>query len=135
MLDVFKQYAINLEAEVEGVWRTLHGAEFLIARAGNREFNKALAESYRKHQKALEADDEKADQLAAQIINEAIAEHIVKDWKNVGLKGKELPYSKDNVVKLLSMPELRDFREALLSLSEDVEAYRLQEEEAQTKNS
>lgn len=135
MLDVFKKYAVNLDAEVDGVWRHLHGADFLIARSGNKNFNKALTEAYEKNREALEAGGDKADELAEQVMLGVMADTVILDWKNVGLKGKELPYSRENVIKLLSMPELRDFRIEIMNLAEDAEAYRLKEEAEQTKNS
>lgn len=135
MLDVFDKFAVDLNAEINGTWKEFHGARILIARSGNKNFNKAIAEAYDKHEEQISKKDEAADKLAEKLLLETIADTLVLDWEGVGYKGEEVKYSKANVIKLLGKPEMRDFRNALLALSEDAEIFRLKKEEEQTKNS
>lgn len=135
MLDIFKQYAVSLDAEVNGVWRELHGAEFLIARSDNKRFLSRISEEYTKHQEKIDAGGEEAEKLSEKIMAEVMAETVVLDWKGVAYKGKPFPYSKANVVKIFTQPEMRDFHDVLINLAADAEAYRLKEEAEQTKNS
>lgn len=134
MLDVFSKFALNLDAEVNGVWKNFHGAEVLVARSGTQEYLDAMAEAYAKHEEKLSKDDDAADKLAKDIMLEIFANHLILDWKGFAFKGKELPYSKANVKMLLGLPEMRDFRQELLALCDDVENFRLEKEAAQTKN-
>lgn len=134
MLDVFKTFAVDLNAEVDGVWRDFHGAKFLIARARNDRYNKAITERYAEHREVLEQDTAKAEEISARLMAEVIADTIILDWKNVGFKGKKLPYSRENVIKLFTAPELRDFCDALLELSQETSAYLLKQEKEQEKN-
>lgn len=134
MLDVFQKFAVNLDAEVKGVWRTFHGAEFLIARSGNKAFTTALAEAYEKNEEKLKAGGKEADELADKLMCGIFADTLVLGWKKVGFKGEELAYSRANVIKLLHPPEMRDFRAGLLELSDDAEQYRLNTEAEQVKN-
>ncbi len=135
MLDVFQKFAVNLDAEVNGVWRTLHGADFLIARSGNKNFSTAMTETYDQNEKKLKEGGKAADELADKLMCGVIADTLVLGWKNVGFKGEVLAYSRANVIKLLSPPEMRDFRAALLNLADDAEQYRLHQEAEQEKNS
>lgn len=135
MLDVFDKFAVNLDAELNGTWKTFMGAQFLIARSGNKNFNKALTDGYTTHAEVLDKKDEAADKVAEKILNEAIANTLILDWKGVAYQGKEVKYTRQNAIELLSKPELRDFRLALLSMADDVENFLLKHEEEQTKNS
>lgn len=135
MLDVFAKFAMNVDGEVNGVWKEFHGAHFLIARSGNKNYGKALMHAYAQHEDALAKKDEASEKLADEIMAEVFATTLILDWKDVSYKGKALPYSTKNVKMLLSDPKLHEFRSQLLSLADDVENFRLKVEEEQTKNS
>lgn len=85
----------------EGVWKTIMGGRFLIARAGNAEYEQALEDSgYRK----IEDPAEKQ-----QALYRAIGTGILKSWDQdpksetrvADRKGEAIPYSADNVVRVL----------------------------------
>lgn len=134
MLDVFAKFAVDLDAEVNGVWKDFHGAEVLIARSGTKDYQDAIAAAYTKNEEKLSKKDDAADKLAQDLMLEVFADTLVLDWKGISFKGKDLPYSKANVKMLLGLPEMRDFRFELLSLSDDAENFRLKQEEEQAKN-
>lgn len=134
MLDVFSRFAVDLKAETEGVWKDFYGAKVLIARTGNEKFNKKLNEVFEKHREDLSKKDEAADKLADRLMVEVFADTLILDWEGIAYQGKEVKYSRQAVIDLLSPPEMRDFRYELLSLADDAENFRLQLEEEQTKN-
>lgn len=135
MLDIFKEYAVDLKAETKGVWRQLGTADFLIARSDNEEYLKHVTESWDANREKIEKGGKAADKLSTKLMAEIIADTILLDWKNVGFEGVEMPYSRDNVVKLFTDPSLRDFHNAILRLASEAAAYRVKEEEKETKNS
>jgi hypothetical protein len=132
MLDIFAAYAMDENAEINGVWQPLGDAEFLIARANNRNFARALAARVEKEQEKLDRQDEAADKLSDEIWASVYAETVLLDWRGVTYKGKPLPYSKANACKVLAH---RDFRREITKLAESLDAYRAKVEETQIKNS
>jgi hypothetical protein len=131
MLDIFEAYATDETAEVNGTWQQLNGADFLVARAGNRNYAKKLTDLVERNQKALDRKDEAADKLSDQIMIDVLAETILLGWKNVSFKGKELPYSVANAKTLLAV---KDFRREVLKMADDVAQFRAKLEEEQAKN-
>lgn len=131
MLDIFAAYATDESLENNGTWMELGGAEFLIARSGNRKYARSLTKDVNRHQKTLDLKNDAADDLSVLIMIDTMAETVLLDWKNVGYKGKKLPYSKDNAKMLLAV---KDFRVQIMKLADDVDAYRVKVEEEQAKN-
>ena len=134
MLDIFKTYATDLRAETDGVWRDMGSASFLIARADNSNYVKAIAETWEKHREQVEAGGEEAEELSARLLAEVTADTILLDWKNVSFKGKKYPYNRENAIALFMEPSLKDFQNKIMTMARDVEYYKLKEEEEQVKN-
>lgn len=131
-MDVFQQYATDEKKEVEGVWVELNdkGAKVLVARAGNKKYARMFSREYERHQRALEAKNDAADDLSDKVTIEIMAETILLDWQGLTFKGELLPYSKENARKLLSV---KDFRVHITKLSNDFDSYRVAQEEAAVK--
>lgn len=130
-MDIFRKYATDERAEVEGTWQTLGDSEFLIARANNRNYMRCIAVSAEKYRDQLLTGDDASDQLSTALLVDALAETVLLDWKNVTYQDKPLKYSKENAKKVLAH---RDFRDEITALSERIDAYRAKFEEKQTKN-
>lgn len=64
-----------------------------------------------------------------------IAETILKDWKNVRLKGIEQPYSKELALKFLTNPAYPDFRDACIWAAKKVAKANAEAEEGALGNS
>lgn len=109
----------------EGAWVDyLRGSRLCIARANNKE-----AENYRlrkaiEHADIFNAGGEEAEELAFEIETETIAHFILKDWEGMMRGGKELEYSSQLGVDLLSDPRFSDFREDVLRIARNREHYR-----------
>jgi hypothetical protein len=131
-MDVFEQYATDETKEVEGVWCELgDGASVLVARAGNRRYSRLLGREIERNQRALDAKGDASDELSDKIVIDVMAQTILLDWKNLTFKREPLAYSTDNARKLLSV---KDFRQHVSKLSNDFDAYRVAQENAQGKN-
>lgn len=105
-----------------------------IHRAGgdNKKFSKVLAAKMKPYRRQLQngtMDDEVAERLMAEVYAEA----VIIGWEGVkDEKGKTLPYSKENVVKLLTdLPELfKDIQDQASTIAN----FRKEEIEAEAKN-
>lgn len=137
MLDLFKEFATNLDAEVNGKWVKYGSVEFLIARSYNKNFTKKFRDEVEKHKDQMEKlGQEDAEALSNKIMIDVLAETVLLDWKgDIAFKGKPLKYSKANAKEILSTPEMREFVEFVLKESQDVENFRAELEKEQEKNS
>lgn len=121
--DIFQQFATDDNAEVNGVWFKGSGdAEFLIARAQNRRYQRALAKKLEENEHLLKAQTDEADQRSEVVMAEIYADSILLGWRgSVAYKGKVVEYSRAQAVELLTHKE---FRKWVARKSEDVDAYR-----------
>lgn len=133
LLDIFTTFATDEKLEVEGTWRDLQGgARLLLARAGNDRYNKKLNELYTLHQEKLTGKTPEADKLNKDLMNEVLATTILVGWENLSYKRQPIQYSVENAKMLLSHGE---FRDKVVAMAQDVEAYRAKLEDEQLGNS
>ena len=111
----FNAKRFDTTAFTDGVWVSILGGEFLVARAGNPEYEQALESSgYRKM-------DDPADKQRA--LYRAIAKGVLKGWKGVeDNDGNAIPYNVGNAVEVLL--ENPDLVNRLLSEANDLTNYR-----------
>lgn len=130
-LDIFET---NEEKSNEGVWCPIDAVtDIKIARYGNRIFQRALKRVMKPHKVMIDRgtlDDDTADKLLV----EALAEGILIDWRGMTRKGAPLEYSRSAAVDVLTDKRLRDFREMVVMLSQDMQLFRDEEiDEAEKK--
>lgn len=92
-----------------------------VARAGgsNSRFAKALEAKMRPYRRQFEAGT-MDDEVANKLLIEAFAEGVILGWEKVkGPDGKELKFSRENVIKLFTdLPDLfADVREQAMKVS------------------
>jgi len=108
----------------EGVWCPVDAVtEIKIARYGNRVFQRALKNAMKPYKQLIDRgaiDDDTADR----VLVTAIADGILLDWRGMTRNGKELPYSREEAVKILLDKSLRDFRALVVELSQDMQMFR-----------
>ncbi len=131
MLDIFNTFATDENAELKGSWQKIGQGDFLIARANNRNYIKALQSKFAANQAALDAGDEAAEKLSDSIMVDLIAETILLGWGEVTYQGALLPYSLENAKKVLTH---KDFRAEVMKLANSIDGYRLKVEADQVKN-
>lgn len=121
--------------EQDGTWVTLdETCSLLIARADNTKFKEAMRVALKPHKTAVRSgtiSEEAADTIAATVMGQT----ILLGWKGLKLDGKEVTYSPAEATRILKDKTLRDFRQLVISLSEDVTLFREQEMEEAVKNS
>ncbi len=126
-----ENFRTDQKLEEDGKWEDFgDGCKLLIARAGNKKWKdcwKKISKPYRKQIKRETISETKADEL----IIEAMAMAILLDWENLR-DGKELiEYSKENAIKVLSIP---DFREIVSEISQSMENYQNELDEEDKEN-
>lgn len=138
MLDIFAQFATDESLENNGTWFPIGAdTEILVARVGNRAYSKMLSKEVERNRKALDLNDEAADNLSDSIMINVMAETLLLGWRTkingefkevLGFKKKELAYNKENAKEVLSV---KDFRKLVAEKAGDSEAYRVKLEEEQ----
>lgn len=107
----------------------------IIHRAGgdNKKYSTVLNAKMRPFRRQL-SNGTLDDKTSLKVMAEVYADSVIVGWDKVlGKDGKALPYSRDNVVQLLTdLPELfRDIQEQATTVSN----FRKDEDEADSKNS
>lgn len=123
MTDFFKQFASDEKMEIEGRW-VEHDTEtsFLVARSGNKHFNRLFSKLYQKNKVVLESKGDAAEAKSDEIMVETFAKTILLGWKGkVEFNGQDLPYNVENAKKLLA---LKDFRRLIGAYADDFDAFK-----------
>lgn len=135
-IDLFAAFATNEVAEVEGIETQIPGCGdtlFLVARDGNKPFNKLLQKLVKQSRAVLDSKGPAADKRNDEIYAEVLGKTILLGWQgSVNIQGVMTPYSYAAALKMLG---LKEFRAAVLQVSEDVEVFRMAKEEEDAKNS
>lgn len=116
-----KNFKTDKDKEEKGVWEELgDGCSVLIARHGNPAMLKAYSKYPRLLRQRLEngqADDEES----ASILSKVVADTILLDWKGLKEDGKEIAYSKEECVRVLT--EYPDVRAMILEMAQEAHLY------------
>lgn len=128
-MDVFASYATDEVAEVEGRWFPLDKkTKVLVARTGNPNYLKAIRQRMKDAQIDTEDQSEENEKLVSELVVETMAETILLGWKGLQYQKQELPYSKANAIKMLSV---KGFRARISSIADKLDSFRIKEEEEQ----
>ncbi len=137
-MELLSAFGSDIEKSTDGVWITISDVEgeqgrLKIARMWTPRFK----EAFRKYTEGIKniSGVEPNDQEEADIMAKCFAETILLDWENIVVNGKAYLYSTDNAYKLLSMPELRDFRDKIATEASKFSNYRLENLETTTGKS
>lgn len=125
--------ATNPQLEVDGVWRDLpKGAKIKVARWGNEEFQRMIRRNFKSNRAVIEGEDEIADKVTEEILIKVMAHTVLRDAQGIKFKGEEITkYTPDIGIQML---KLKDFREKVKGLAEDMSAYQDKKEEEAVKS-
>lgn len=127
----FDDLRVSLDAEKNGVWVTHPKlGEFLIARAGNPDHERAKEEVLEPYKALLSVGGTIPPDEDWAITARALAVGVLKGWK-----GPQTPYSVDEAEKILADRELRDFRNWVIGQSVLADRFQKATIAAQEKNS
>ena len=117
-------FAIDVDKEETGIWETVGDMEFLIAKAGNKEWKKLYkkleASTSGKAYRNKERDPEKE----LDILIKCLSHTAILDWKNVTLDGEELKYTKAVAYDILSDKRFKLLTEELLDMALNAERFK-----------
>ena len=131
MLDIFNTYATDEKAEAEGVVIDLgSGANMTVARSGNDNYIERILVEGEKYKETLAAKTPEAKELDKKITTEVLADTILLGFEGISFKGKKLPYSRANAIKLLGV---KDFRKKVIEEASKFENYKAKLETADAK--
>lgn len=125
--------ATSEDLEVNGVWRDLpKGGKVKVARWQNTEFTRMMRTGYKANRDLIDGEDDLADKVGIELLIDVMASTILKDIKGVGHNGKRIEKLTVPIAKeLLSV---KDFREKIKALSENVDQYRIKAEDKAVKS-
>jgi len=138
-MSLYKQFATNSEKETEGVKIEFHEAtnddgsvpSFFVSRMGktNKRYSKALEAATRPYRRQIELGTMNND-TAETLFLGVFVDTVLKGWENVkDANGNELPFNKQNAVKLLTdLPDVYDRLQEEAKLSANFRDVALEEE-------
>ena len=123
------------EKELNGVWIPYElGIQVKIARAGNTKYQAYLQELCAPYRTSIRQTIQDAE-ILQEVTRKATAKCILLDWKNIeDEEGNPLSYSPEKALELFSDPELKDFYEFILTVSQGKEEFRKEVIEDSEKN-
>lgn len=131
-MDIFQSFATNESAEKEGVIVEYANAKFKVARKGNPAYRKLLGKLYKMNRFVLESKGDAAEKKSDEILSDVISKTILVGWEGVEANGKPLPFSQEAAYDLLL--KLKEFRSFIDTASEDLERFKLHQEDEDVKN-
>lgn len=143
MLDLFTEFATDPVATEQGTWVPYKGGiEFLIARAGNKRFNRMLRNEMDKHpelmiedadlKKMTDAQRDAVDAATQTVMIGVEASTVLLGWRGpFQFRGQPLTYSTQTAEILLRMP---DFRNWVMGKAREQAVFRAKLDEADAKN-
>jgi hypothetical protein len=129
-MDILKAFATNKKKEEDGVWvEGPDGAQFLIARMGNKRAQKLADRLMRPHRSAQRKGN-LDDKVLVSVTRKVMADAILLDWKGVKIDGKLTPYTPELGLRLFE--EVPDFVEFVSDYAQQMKLFQ-DEEEAETE--
>lgn len=125
----------DVDKETTGVWVDyVLGIRLKIGRAKNAKFQELLRDLIEPNKKKIRED--KLDFVDfSKLMVKAHARTILLGWENIEDKdGKPIQYSAKQAEKFLSDPELKDFYEFVVAISENADQYAKEVLEESAKN-
>ena len=124
----------NPDLANNGVWvEHDETTSFLIAKLGNKGFQTTFKKRLQPYRRAYENGTLSAKK-EVEIMVECMADHILLGWKGLLLNGKEIQYSREKCVEILSMEGAEEFRDLITNYSTDVANYKTEQNELDLKN-
>ena len=111
----------NLDQATEGRWCQFNDdIKFKVAMSNNPKHKRAIQSRL----KTIEKMRDKGDYNRVEIINNEItAQHILKDWSGLKDNGKELPFSTDSALAILSDARYAPIKEFIVGESMENSEY------------
>lgn len=125
----------DLNKAIEGVWVNYElDIRLKIARLGNQNYQKYVQQLSRPHLQRMRGKAPNTD-LIKEITKQAVSHCILLGWEHIqDDKGKDIPYSPEKALELLSDPRFEDLYMFILEIAQDAELYRQEIQKDSEKN-
>lgn len=124
-----KRYATNKTAEREGVEVDFGDGMFVtLVRMNHPDAKKTR----RKLEKPYQRMSEIPDDIQEGILNQVMAQVIVRSWRGIDFGNGEVPHSTENVVSVFK--QFPDFRDDVATAALTRETFKTEDDEAAAKN-
>lgn len=134
-IDFFDAFATDKVKEKAGTPTTLPDCgdkKFLIARAGNANYNRLLSSLFKRNRTVLESKGDEANEKSDAILAEVYAKTILLGWEGtIKFQGVQMPYNEANAKALLS---LKDFRAKVEAAASDMNTFKAVQDRDDLKN-
>lgn len=135
-IDLFAAFSTDQKTEEEGKLTQLPDCGdtmFLVARSGNKSYNKLLSTLYKRNRAVLDSKGDEAQKKSDEILAEVFAKTILLGWQGEILyKGKKTPYTYEAAKLLLGH---KDFRTKVAAVAEDFSTFKQLSDESDLPNS
>lgn len=135
-IDLFDSFSTDQKTEEEGKLTQLPDCGdtlWLVARSGNKTYNKLLSSLYKRNRAVLDSKGDEAQKKSDEILAEVFAKTILLGWQGeIMYKGKLTPYSYEAAKLLLGH---KDFRAKVAAVSEDFSTFKTMSEADDLPNS
>lgn len=135
-IDLFDSFSTDQQTEEEGKLTQLPDCGdtlWLVARSGNKSYNKLLSTLYKRNRAVLDSKGDEAQKKSDEILAEVFAKTILLGWQGeIMYKKKLTPYSYEAAKLLLSH---KDFRAKVAAVAEDFSTFKTVEESLDLPNS
>jgi hypothetical protein len=124
---------VDSSLETEGVWVPFAlDIEFKLARAGTAAFNQYARRISKPHRALIDNPRVDTAEIEESIVLKALAQHVVKDWRNLEDDDGPIPFSKEKAQELLE--QHRDLFIFVLETSKGMALFVAEEEESDSEN-
>lgn len=132
-LDIRKLFGVNTKKAKDGTWIDFgSGFEIFARRAddNNTEFQLAKSKVFSEADFSRRIQMGMVTQEELNRVNARLwADHVVIDWKGVVLDGKEVPFSKEKFLEVVTMECMTDFLEMILTATANRRNFRWEDTE------
>lgn len=125
-------FDVNDKLSIEGTWVPISkDASLKVARINNEKYREFVKQKTKPYRSAIRAGSVDED-LMTEIVVQAMARHVLLDWKGLTEKGTDITYSVETAERLLRDKE--PFRDLVASLANDQQLFQEAEQEDGEKN-
>lgn len=136
MASIYDIYETDTGLENAGVKVKLTENESVTVAAFGNEKHLKMLDKLKKPLKQQYRHDRVDPKVDEDIHITAMAHHVLIGWDGIkDREGKDLPYSPENAIKLLSDPRMKRFKATILEIATTAETFKRVEKEEEAKNS
>lgn len=121
-------FETDQDAAEEGVWCDVGDSRLKVARYGNKKFQRYLQRLVAPYKQIMQKG-QMPEETSEKLMIQALSKHVLLGWENLTVDGESVEYSTANAIEILSNERFKDFREIVVSMSQEADLFRKEEVE------